>query len=138
MSREPKSVRGLPIRRTRILLVDEDARDHDHYCRMLHDSGFAVQTCSDFADAARLLGTERFDCAIVSQGSPRFRGRIVLEQSIAGDRYRPVVILSRHHDVRCYVEAMQLGAVDYLEKPVSTVEMVRAVTTHLQSRRTAA
>jgi hypothetical protein len=33
MSREPKSVRGLPIRRTRILLVDEDARDRDHYCR---------------------------------------------------------------------------------------------------------
>lgn len=129
---------GLRSRRTRILLVDEDARDRDHYYRMLHDSGFEVQVCPDFAVAARLLETKKFDCAIVSQGGPQFKGRIVLEQSIARDRYRPVVILSRHHDVRCYVEAMQLGAVDYLEKPVSAVEIMRTVTTHLQPRRTAA
>jgi FixJ family two-component response regulator len=33
----------------------------------------------------------------------------------------------------CYLQAMHLGAVDYLEEPVSVPEMVRAVTTHLRS-----
>ncbi len=129
---------GALVHRTRILLVDEDTRDRDHYRRMLHDSGFEVKACSDFAEAARLLGMAKFDCVIVSQGGPDFRGRLVLEHSVAGDRYRPVVILSRYHDVGCYLEAMQLGAVDYLEKPLSAVEIVRAVTTHLEPKHAAA
>jgi DNA-binding NtrC family response regulator len=124
--------------RTRVLLVDEDARDRDHYRRMLHDSGFEVRACGDFAEGVRLLGTARFDCVVVSQGGPEFEGRIVLEHSVARDRYRPVVILSRYHDVGCYLEAMQLGAVDYLEKPLTAVEIVRTVTTHLQPRHVAA
>lgn len=126
------------LHRPRVLLVDEDARDRDHYFRMLHDIGFDVRAYPDFAEAARLLETAAFDCAIVSQGGPPFKGRVVLEQSIARDRSRPVVILCRHHDVRCYLDAMQLGAVEYLEKPVSAVEILRAVTTHLPPRRAAA
>lgn len=126
------------LHRPKILLVDEDPRDRDHYRRILHDSGFEVRACSDFAEGAKLLGAAKFDCVIVSQGGPQFEGRLVLEHSVARDRYRPVVILSRYHDVGCYLEAMQLGAVDYLEKPLSAVEIVRAVTTHLQPKDAAA
>jgi len=105
---------------------------------MLHDSGFEVNVCADFAEGANLMATTKFDCVVVSQGGPDFRGRLVLERSVARDRYRPVIILSRYHDVGCYLEAMQLGAVDYLEKPLSAVEMLRAVTTHLQPSHAAA
>ena len=126
------------VKRARILLVDEDARDRGHYRRMLQDSGFEVKVCADFAEGADLLATTKFDCVVVSQGGPDFEGRQVLERSVARDRYRPVVILSRYHDVGCYLEAMQLGAVDYLEKPLSAIEIVRAVTTHLQPRHAAA
>lgn len=126
------------LRHPRILLVDEDPKDRDHYRRMLHDTGFKVRTCGDFAEGAQLLGVEQFDCIVLDQGGPKFKGRVVLERSVAKDRDRPVVILSRYHDVGCYLEAMQLGAVDYLEKPLSAVEIVRAVTTHLQPKRAAA
>jgi DNA-binding response OmpR family regulator len=126
------------FRRPRILLVDEDSRDRDHYRRMLHDSGFEVKACADFEEGADLLDTAKFDCIVVDQGGPDFKGRKVLEQSVARDRYRPVVIVSRYHDVGCYLEAMQLGAVDYMEKPLSALEIVRAVTTHIQPRRAAA
>ncbi len=122
---------NLRFHRTRILLVDEDSRDRDHYYRMLHDSGFVVKACSDFAEGARLLGTAKFDCAVVSQGGPGFKGRLVLEQSIERDRFRPVVILSRYHDVGCYLEAMQLGAVDYLAQPVSAQDLERVVESHV-------
>lgn len=132
--RESKSL----FHRTRILLVDENIRDRDHYRRMLHDSGFEVRTCSDYTEGAHLLGTEPFDCVFVDQGGPEFKGRLVLEQSVAVDRHKPVVILSHYHDVGCYLEAMQLGAVDYLEKPLSALEIIRVVTTHLQSKDAAA
>lgn len=127
-----------PFQQTRILLVDEDRRDRDCYCRILHDNGFEVEACSDFSEGANLLGNEDFDCIFVDQGGPSFRGRLVLERSVANNRYRPVVILSHYHDVGCYLEAMQLGAVDYLEKPVSDIDIVRVVTTHIQSRNAAA
>jgi len=105
---------------------------------MLQDSGFEVKTCPDFAESARLLQTARFDCLVVSQGGPEFKGRTVLEYAMARDRYCPVVIVSRYHDVGCYLDAMHLGAVDYLEKPLSAIEIVRAVTTHVQTRNAAA
>jgi DNA-binding NtrC family response regulator len=130
---------GEPLfHRTRILLVDEDLLDLDHYRRMLHDCGFEVKACADFEEASRLLEATSFDCIVASQGGPRFEGRMVLENSVARDRYRPVVIICRHHDVACYLEAMQLGAVDYLEKPLSALEIMRAVTTHLQLHHAAA
>ncbi len=126
------------FRRTRILLVDEDFRDRDHYRRMLHDSGFDVTACADFTEAAHLLEDLSFECVVVSQGGPDFDGRVVLERSVARNRYRPVIVISRYHDVGCYLEAMQLGAVDYLEKPLTAVDIVRTVTTHLQPRHAAA
>ncbi len=127
-----------PFRRIRILLVDEDIRDRDHYRRMLHDIGFDVTACADFIEAARLLEGINFECVVVSQGGPNFNGKVVLERSVARNRYRPVIVMSRYHDVGCYLEAMQLGAVDYLEKPLSVVDIVRAVTTHLQPSHAAA
>lgn len=126
------------FRRTRILLVDEDFRDLDHYRRMLHDSGFDVTTCADFPEAVRLMEAMSFECVVISQGGPDFHGKVVLERSVARNRYRPVIVMSRYHDVGCYLEAMQLGAVDYLEKPLSAVDIVRAVTTHIQTSHAAA
>jgi two-component system, NtrC family, C4-dicarboxylate transport response regulator DctD len=126
------------LTRTRILLVDENTWDLDHYRRILHDCGFEVKPCANFEEAARLLEAANFDCIVASQGGPGFEGRTVLEHSVARDRYRPVVIICRHHDVACYLEAMQLGAVDYLEKPLSAPEIIRAVTTHIQPHHAAA
>jgi DNA-binding NtrC family response regulator len=126
------------LRQTRILLVDENSQDLDHYRRMLRHCGFQVRPCADFKEAARLLEAADFDCIVASQGGPRFEGRVVLERSVARDRYCPVVITCRCHDVACYLEAMQLGAVDYLEKPLSALEMKHAVTTHLQPHNAAA
>jgi FixJ family two-component response regulator len=56
----------------------------------------------------------------------------VVERALSLDQRRPVVVLSRCLDMNCYLEAMQLGAVDYLEKPVSPAEMLRVVRTHLR------
>ena len=126
------------LRHASVLLVDENSQDLDDYRLMLTHCGFQVRPCTNFKEAARLLEAEDFDCIVASQGGPGFEGRVVLERSVARNRYRPVVITCRHHNVACYLEAMQLGAVDYLEKPLSPLEMVHAVTTHLQPQNAAA
>jgi FixJ family two-component response regulator len=47
------------------------------------------------------------------------------------DRHRPVLVLTRCIDMHCYLEAMQMGAIDYLEKPVPPTDLVRFVRAHV-------
>jgi len=49
----------------------------------------------------------------------------VLDHAMQMDRHRPVLVLTRCIDMHCYLEAMQMGAIDYLEKPVPPTDLVR-------------
>lgn len=122
------------IPRRRILLVDGESGDREHYGHGLREEGFAIRLCSSYEEGARCLEHENFDFVIVDQGSPAFEGRIVLESSTARDRSVPVLVITRYHDICCYVEAMQLGAVDYLEKPIPLSDLLWAIETHLPAR----
>jgi FixJ family two-component response regulator len=69
------------------------------------------------------------DFVIVNQGSPAFEARELVERVLARNRRTPVVVLTHSLDMGCYLEAMQLGAADYLEKPLSPADLERLVTT---------
>jgi len=56
-------------------------------------------------------------------------GCAVLEKAIKMDRGRQVLVVARVLNMGCYLEAMQLGARDYMEEPVLEPEMARAVET---------
>ena len=111
--------------RRRILLVDEDNQDLRFYRMILEDRGFDVCLCNSFEDGKRCLESQSFDFIIVGQGSCAFEGRKVLEQAIGIDRRIPVLVITRCIDMSCYLEAMQLGAVDYLEKPLPPDQVMR-------------
>ena len=64
------------------------------------------------------LNAEPFDFNIVDQGSPHFEGRCGLGRSIEKNRHLPVLVVARCHNMPTYLEAIQLGAVDYLAEPV--------------------
>ncbi|HUZ47322.1 MAG TPA: response regulator [Terriglobia bacterium] len=126
------------VRRPLVLWVDESAGDCDCFSRLLRDNGYDVWISSNYDDGVRCLGGRPFDCVVVDQGSPAFEGRLILEYSVALDRRLPVIVITRFHDMGCYLEAMQLGAVDYLEKPQAAAEIIRVLKTHLPSRYLAA
>ncbi|HEV2494904.1 MAG TPA: response regulator [Terriglobia bacterium] len=122
----------------RVLVVDEDSADRD-YCRsVLEKQGNEVMTCPSFGDAMKHLLSEKFDFAVIDQGSDRFEWRAVVEHALSPDRRTPVLVLARCHDMARYLEAMQLGAVDYLEKPLTASQLMRLVKTHLLPRSAAA
>lgn len=120
-----ESSRLIPI--SRILLVDDDEDDREYHTSVLEGQGHLVFRRSSFADAAELAESERFALALLSQGGPAFEGRPLLERLRKPDRLTPVVVLARVGDVRSYVEAMELGAMDYVEKPVHPAQMKRLV-----------
>ena len=121
--------------RGRILLVDEEEVDLKSFTALLRRMGFSVRAFLDYRQAEARLGSEHFDFVIVSQGSPDFETHRLVKLALAHNRHTPVVVLTRYMEMSCYLEAMQLGAADYLEKPLAPKEFERLVATHFQPQR---
>jgi DNA-binding NtrC family response regulator len=118
----------------KILLVDDDAKDLEAYSSCLRQEGYEVRALASYSQGLSCLKSERFDLVMVTQGSPRFEGRDILERAIEIDRHTPVLVLARSVDMRCYIDAMYLGALDYLEKPLPATQVLRLVKSHLRLR----
>ena len=116
-----------------VLLVDEDPRDLALYRTLLEGQGLKVIACSSFESGVQCLDAKPIDFVLVSQGSMAFEGRLILERAMRGNRNRSVLVVTRCIDMQCYLEAMQLGAVDYLEKPIAPPDLLRFVQVHIQS-----
>jgi len=122
-------------RPTRVLLVDEEASDMKVLHLILEGQGFEVFSCTDYEAALRCLETASFDFVLVSQGTHAFEGRTVLDRAMQLDRHRPVMVMTRCMDMQCYLEAMQMGAIDYMEKPIPPGDLLRFVRAHVQHGR---
>ena len=118
--------------RGKVLLVDDDARDRAFYREILRAVGFEVSPCHSYQEGARRVCQEAFDFIVVSQGSLAFEGREVLERAVETDRDLPVLVLAPCLHMEAYLDAMQLGAADYLEKSVPPERLVWAIETHLR------
>jgi len=125
---------GFTLPRGRALVVDQDSRDLQNYAGVLRRMGFEVRPFTNYQEASRSLDEETPDFVFVNQGSAAFEARGVVVRALARNRRTPVVVLAHSLDMGCYLEAMQLGAVDYVEKPLAPDEMEHLVTTHWQPR----
>ncbi|HZP00712.1 MAG TPA: response regulator [Terriglobia bacterium] len=107
----------------KVLLVDEDPGDLHYYRNILEGYGCWVRACRSYQEGVRCLGEEPFNFVIVTQGSPKFEGRCVLERAVESDRRLPVLVVARCLDMKCYLESMQMGAVDYRVEPLTVQEL---------------
>jgi len=125
MTREAGGLSFHKVQRRRVLLVNEDPDRLHFYRTVLQAWGYQVRACSCYEEGLLSLASGVFDLVMVSQGSRSFEGRRVLERAIEINRRLPVVVMARCPDMPCYLEAMQLGAADYLAEPVVVAEMER-------------
>jgi DNA-binding NtrC family response regulator len=105
--------------------VDEFPEDLQFYSEVLEAYGYRVRRCSSYEEGVRRMGDEVFDFVIVSQGTPNFEGSCVVKRATEINRRLPVLVVARCLDMGCYLEAMQLGAVDYLVEPLTVWEVGR-------------
>lgn len=107
----------------RILLVEDDALLADGLARSLRQSGYIVDVASDGKTADLWLVTEAFDLAILDLGLPELDGSTVLQRLRARKQNIPVLILSARMALEERVRLLDLGADDYVVKPVALVEL---------------
>jgi DNA-binding NtrC family response regulator len=100
-----------------ILLVLDEPQDLQIYGTALRSLGYKVVLCGSRRAAINLIETESVDFVILSQGTPAFEGRGVLERILQLQLKLPVLVVAQVLNVDCYFEAMEMGAVDYLERP---------------------
>jgi DNA-binding NtrC family response regulator len=103
-----------------VLLVEDEERIRKALGRALREDGHEVATASSAEEGERLLQARSFDLLVVDNVLPG-RSGLELVRSIAaatGEAERPqVLMMTAHATVESAIEAMKLGAFDYLQKP---------------------
>ncbi len=119
----------------RILVVDDEADIRALLAEILTDEGYAVTTAADAAEARSARRSAEFDLVLLDIWMPDIDGITLLkewkESGVAGT----VVMMSGHGTVDTAVEATRLGALDFIEKPISLSKLLRTVDRALASRR---
>jgi len=128
----PQAAPAATLSPIKVLLVEEDLSDLRNYVLSLEQGGYDIRACARYSDGVRALERERFDLIVVSQGGPAFEGRLVVNHAQKLHRSTPILVMTRCPDMKCYLEAMELGALDYLEKPHSPLQFARVVEAYLR------
>ena len=102
-----------------ILVVDDERGILDQLEKILRDEGFGVTAAATGEDALKAVAGELFDLVLLDVALPGMDGIEVLRRMRAGGHTVPVVMISGHATAEQAVEALKVGAVDFLEKPLA-------------------
>ena len=113
-----------------ILLVDDEPKIRQALAKALGDEGHEVTATGSPREALRFVGERPFDLLIADNLMPELTGveliREVVTNAAAGDRPQ-ILMMTAHATVESAIEAMKLGALDYLQKPFEIDEFLVVV-----------
>ncbi|MGA3044769.1 MAG: sigma-54 dependent transcriptional regulator [Bryobacteraceae bacterium] len=118
-----------------LLIVDDDANTLASLSRAFRLAGHQATVCDNAARALELIKTERFDMVLSDVVMPGKDGLALLEDLKAQGLPVPVVMISGQANIEMAVRATRLGAVDFLEKPLSTEKLLLTIDNVLRMRR---
>jgi two-component system OmpR family response regulator len=107
----------------RILIVEDDAVLADALTHALRKSHYAVDLIASGAAADHVLATQEYDLVVLDLGLPGLDGFEVLRNLRKRKRHVPVLILTARDALQDRVRGLDLGADDYLIKPIEVPEL---------------
>ena len=120
----------------RILVVDDEANIRALIDEILSEEGYDVTTAADAKEARAARKGQDFDLVLLDIWMPDTDGISLLREWSEAGSMGTVVMMSGHGTVDTAVEATRLGAIDFIEKPVSLTKLLRTVERALAVRRT--
>ena len=121
--------------RGRILAVDDQLYFRVFLEDLLAQEGYEVETAGGGEEALARLESQRYDLILTDLIMPGMDGGELVQRVKAKLPDQDVVVVTSVADVHTAVDAMKLGATDYLLKPIDKSALLRAVGTLLQQRR---
>ena len=128
----------MTLHRGAILLVDDEEKILKTIGRALRDVGHDVTEATSAKPARRLLNERTFDVLIIDNVMPEVTGIELIRDLTAttGENERPqILMMTAHATVESAIEAMKLGALDYLQKPFEIDELLVVVRRALEHQR---
>jgi DNA-binding NtrC family response regulator len=121
-----------------ILLVDDEEKILKALGRALRAAGHEVIETASPRDAQRLLAERAFDVMLVDNVMPQLSGLDLIREYVGStpEGERPqILMMTAHATVESAIEAMKLGALDYLQKPFEIDELLVVVTRAIDHQR---
>jgi two-component system nitrogen regulation response regulator NtrX len=115
--------------KTEILVIDDNADIRFLICNILSDNGYTVRSAANYDQALTEINTKLPDLAIVDikldKGDKD--GIDLLKVLMNKNKDLPVIMISGHATVQVAVEAVRLGAYEFVEKPFSTEKLLNYI-----------
>jgi DNA-binding response OmpR family regulator len=123
----------------RLLVVDDDPNNRDILVRRLKKHGFQVDTAPDGIEGLRKIESGAFDLVVLDVMMPGMTGLEVLER-VRRNRSMselPIILATALDSSKDAVEGLELGANDYVTKPLDFPVVIARIETHLEAHRVA-
>jgi PleD family two-component response regulator len=124
-------------RKTRILIIDDDVSFREMLRVLLSMEGYAPQVAEDAVEGGKALLAEQPDLVICDVKMPYMDGLELLSllRSDENTSSLPVILVSGQRDIEILGKAVQLGASDYLIKPITRVRLLASIEECLKKAR---
>ncbi len=117
-----------------VLIVDDEPNLRKILAAQLARDGYDVMTAADGAEGLAMLKEHHIDLVVTDLKMPNIDGMELLRLALREDPELPVVMITAHGTVDTAVEALKLGAFDYLTKPFDKDEVRQIVGKALRTR----
>ncbi len=118
----------------KILAVDDDPEMCELLSEALGREGFSVLTTGESVEASKILRREEFDVIITDLKMKGLKGLDLLEEARKVAPLTPVIIITAFGTIESAIQAMKMGAYDYVTKPFRIDELVLTVKKALENR----
>ena len=107
----------------RILIVDDEENTRLGLSKLLSSDGFVVDLAANGSEALDMLRRQKVDLVISDINMPDMNGITFLREISRRYPSTSVIMITAYGGVESYLEAMNLGALEYLHKPVRLEEL---------------
>ena len=122
-------------RKAHLLLIDDDPNTLASLARAFRLAGHEATVCDNASRAVDLVRAEHFDLILSDVVMPGKSGMELLEDLKKAGVQTPIVLISGQANIEMAVKATRLGALDFLEKPLSTDKLLLTVENALKLSR---
>jgi DNA-binding NtrC family response regulator len=112
---------------SKILLVDDETVFTQNMSKLLTNRGYRVTAVNSGDNAIKALEKEKFDVVVLDLKMPGMDGITTLKEIKKLDLFTETLILTGHGSIDTALEAIKLGAYDYLTKPCEIDELVAKI-----------
>ena len=111
-----------------ILVVDDELGIRDLLSEILNDEGHSVDLAENATQARVARASNTYDLVLLDIWMPDTDGVTLLKEwATAGQLSMPVIMMSGHATIETAVEATRIGALSFLEKPITMQKLLKAV-----------